>query len=128
MKIRFIIVDDAAFLREVLKDIMTSVDSLCVGESENGEDAVKLAATSNPDMIFLDMVLPRQNGIDTARQIKRILPSVKIIGCSTIENKTLIENALDAGFDSYIKKPFTKDQILSAVRTAFPKLGELRHG
>jgi two-component system chemotaxis response regulator CheY len=128
MKIRFIVIDDAAFLREVIKDIMTSVDSVCIGEADNGEDAIILASATLPDLVFLDMVLPKQNGIDVARNIKSFSPNSQIIACSTIDNPTLIQNALDVGCDKYIKKPFTREHILTTVSQLFPHEGGLAHG
>ena len=128
MKIRFAVVDDAAFLRELIKNIVISAGGICVGEAENGDDAVKLVQATLPDLVFLDMVMPLKNGIETARTLKEVTPDVKIIGCSTIDNDAMIEKAREAGFDHYLTKPFTKDQILQAISKVLPQQGESAHG
>ncbi|MDG0814837.1 response regulator [Bdellovibrio svalbardensis] len=128
MKIRFAVVDDAAFLRELIKNIVTSAGGMCVGEAENGEEAVKLIQSTLPDLVFMDMVMPEKNGIEAAKAIKEFAPETKIIGCSTIDNEDLIEKAKEAGFDAYLTKPFTKDQILKAIDKVLPHQGETTHG
>lgn len=129
MKIRFAVVDDAAFLREILKNIVTSVDGICVGEASNGDEAILLVKATLPDLIFLDMVMPGRNGIETAKSIKEVLPDTKIIGCSTIDDAELVQEAMSAGFDDYITKPFTRDQVLDAIKKLMPKVGEsISHG
>lgn len=128
MKIRFIIADDAAFLREILKNVLTSSGAICVGEAANGDEAIELVKTFLPDLVFLDMVMPVRNGIETAKAIKEKFPSVKIIGCSTVDEVQVITKAYEAGFDEYITKPFTKEQILDAVEKMIPSLGERTYG
>ncbi len=128
MKIRFAVVDDAAFLRELIKNIVTSAGGVCVGEAENGDEAVELTQATLPDLVFMDMVMPGKNGIETARAIKEFAPDIKIVGCSTIDNEDLIERAKDAGFDEYLTKPFTKDQILKIIEKVLPQQGDAAHG
>jgi two-component system chemotaxis response regulator CheY len=128
MKIRFAIADDAAFLRELVKNLMSSEGHLCVGEAENGQDAIDLVARTLPDILFLDMVMPLKNGLETAKAVKELYPEVKIIGCSTIDSEAMIEKAYEAGFDSYITKPFTKDSILKAISKVLAQPGESSHG
>lgn len=128
MKIRFAVVDDAAFLRELVKNIVTSAGGTCVGEAGNGDEAIALVQSTVPDLVFLDMVMPLRNGIETAKAIKELYPDIKIIGCSTIDQEALVQKAYDAGFDAYITKPFSKDQILESISKVLPHLGESTHG
>ena len=83
MKFRFIVADDAAFLREILKNMLTSMGGICVGEASNGEEAVAAALASRPDIVVLDMVMPVRNGIETTKSLRHLLPDLKIVGCST---------------------------------------------
>lgn len=124
MKIRFAVVDDAAFLREILKNIVTSAGGICVGEAANGDEAIPLIKGTLPDIVFLDMVMPGRNGIETAKALKEVFPHIKIIGCSTIDDVALVQQAMDAGFDDYITKPFTREHILDAIAKLLPHLGE----
>lgn len=128
MKIRFIVVDDAAFLREIIRSIVVSAGGTCVGEAANGDEAISLAQATLPDVAFLDIVMPGRNGIETAAVLKEIHPEIKIIGCSTIDQEALVQKAREAGFDSYILKPFTKDQIINAISEVLPHLRESARG
>nr|WP_295905153.1 response regulator [uncultured Bdellovibrio sp.] len=128
MKIRFAVVDDAAFLRELVKNIVTSSGGTCVGEAANGDEAVALVESTLPDLVFLDMVMPLRNGIETAKVIKELHPEIKIIGCSTIDQEALVQKAYDSGFDDYITKPFSKEQVLESIKKVLPQLGESTHG
>lgn len=128
MKVRFAIADDAPFLRELIKNILNSQGCVCVGEAENGEEAIRLVQETLPDVIFLDMVMPVRNGLETARAIKELHPEVKIIGCSTVDNVDLVQKAHDAGFDSYLTKPFTREQVIQELSKVLPQQGESSHG
>lgn len=128
MKIRFAVVDDATFMREVIRSIVVSVGGVCVGEAENGDEAISLIQSTLPDVVFLDMVMPVRNGIETAKILKEIYPHIKIIGCSTIDQQELVVKAIEAGFDTYVLKPFTKEQIINAITEVLPHLRESTHG
>lgn len=128
MKLRFIVVDDAAFLREIIKNIIHSAGGLCVGEAANGQEAIELAKRTLPDLVFLDMVMPDVNGIEAAKIIKEVHPQAKIIGCSTVDHDALIQKAFEAGFDGYVIKPFTQEEIIEAISKLFPHFKESEHG
>lgn len=128
MNIRFAVVDDAAFLREIVKNIVTSAGGTCVGEASNGDEAISLVQATLPDLVFLDMVMPLRNGIETAKVLKELFPDIKIIGCSTIDQEALVQSAYHAGFDDYITKPFSREQILDSILKVLPHLGESTHG
>ena len=124
MKIRYVIVDDAAFIRELIKNIVSGTGALFVGEAADGNEALQVIETTLPDLVFLDMVMPQQNGLETAVKIKKMVPDIKIIGCSTMDNPAVVSKALREGFDAYITKPFTKQQILFEIENLFPQLRE----
>lgn len=124
MKLRYIIVDDAPFIRELIKNIVGSTGAVFVGEAANGREALQVAETTLPDLVFLDMVMPEMNGPETALQLKKMMPDVKIIGCSTLDNPAIVNKSLREGFDAYVTKPFTKQQILFEIENLFPQLRE----
>lgn len=99
-----------------------------MGEAANGDEAVALVESTLPDLVFLDMVMPLRNGIETAKVIKELHPEIKIIGCSTIDQEALVQKAYDSGFDDYITKPFSKEQVLESIKKVLPQLGESTHG
>jgi two-component system chemotaxis response regulator CheY len=128
MKYRFLVVDDAGFLREILKNILMDTGGICIGEASNGDEAIALVQATLPDLVILDMVMPHRNGIQTAQAIKELHPEMKIIGCSTIDQEAMISKAYSAGFDAYVTKPFSKEEIIENVLKVFPHLGESLNG
>jgi two-component system chemotaxis response regulator CheY len=116
MQIRYVVIDDAAFLREIIKNIMTSQGAICVGEADDGESGLDLIDATIPDLVFMDLVMPKKNGIDAARSAKDIHPDLKIIGCSTMDQETLIPDFEASGFDLFLTKPFSKDDLINAVK------------
>jgi two-component system chemotaxis response regulator CheY len=128
MKYRFLVVDDAGFLREILKNILVDAGGHCVGEASNGDEAIALVQATLPDLVILDMVMPHRNGIQTAQAIKELHPEMKIIGCSTIDQEAMIHTAYSVGFDAYVTKPFSKEDIIENVLKVFPHLGESING
>jgi YesN/AraC family two-component response regulator len=119
MSFRYIVIDDAAFVGELIKNILNSSDALCVGQALNGDEGYRLFEKTLPDLVILDMVMPKENGIELARKIREITHDVVIIACSTLDDKTIIENAMDVGCNEYIVKPFTKEIFLAAVKRHF---------
>lgn len=128
MKYRFLVVDDAGFMREIIKNILVDAGGICVGEASNGDEAIAIAQATLPDLVVLDMVMPMRNGIQTAQVIKELHPEMKIIGCSTIDEEVLIQKACSVGFDAYVTKPFSKEEIIENVIKVFPHLGDSLNG
>ena len=128
MRVRFVIADDAPFLRELIRNILSAEGGICVGEAANGDEAIRLVQETLPDIIFLDMVMPLRNGLEAARAIKELHPEVMIIGCSTLDTPDLIQQAMNAGFDSYLTKPFTREQIIDEINKLLSQQGESSHG
>jgi two-component system chemotaxis response regulator CheY len=127
MSFRYIVIDDAPFVSELIKTILKDSGGLCVGEAVNGEEGLALFEKTLPDLVILDMVMPKQNGIELAREIRTLTHEVKIIACSTVDEKTIMENAMDVGCNEYLLKPFTKDSLLTVVHKHFPKSTEKIH-
>lgn len=124
MQVRFIVIDDAPFIRELLKNIVTARGATFVGEAGDGVEGLELAERSLPDLVFLDIVMPHQNGFETAKKLKEKIPDVKIIGCSTMDGSDILEKAQACGIDAYVGKPFTKQQIFFEIENLFPRLSE----
>lgn len=120
MSFRYIVIDDAVFVGELLRNILGSAGGLCVGIALNGEEGFSLFQKTLPDLVILDLVMPKENGIELARRIREVNRDVTIFACSTLDDSIIIENALDLGCNEYIHKPFTKDSILSVVHKYFP--------
>jgi two-component system, chemotaxis family, chemotaxis protein CheY len=115
MKFRFAIVDDTAFIREIIKNIGESLGGVCVGEGENGKDAVQIVKKTLPDLLFLDLVMPIKNGLEVLEEIKETWPDLKIVACSTLDQQHIIDDATQKGVHHYLTKPFSKEEIELAI-------------
>lgn len=118
MGIRLVIVDDAPFIREVLKHIFTPTEIEVVGEAYDGEQAIEIVRKLKPDVVLMDIVMPKKSGIEAALIISKELPTIKIIACSTADQNNMVMRAIEAGCCHFITKPFKAEDVLKAVRGA----------
>ena len=116
MSFRFAIVDDAPFIRELLKQIVSQMGGVCVGEAESGPGALEVVKKTLPDVLFLDLVMPGKNGLEIITDLKSIWPDIKVIVCSTIDDENIIDRARMAGIDHYLTKPFSRELIIAALQ------------
>lgn len=113
---RIMVVDDAAFMRMMLKDILTKGGYDVVGEAENGLKAIEKYKELTPDLVLMDITMPELDGIGAVRQIKEIDPAAKIIMCSAMGQQAMVLESIQAGAKDFIVKPFQADRIIEAVR------------
>ncbi len=113
-----LIVDDALFMRMMIKDILSKDGFEVVGEAENGIEAVKKYAELRPDLVTMDIVMPEMDGIEAVRNIIRIDPMAKVLMCSAMGQQPLVVEALEAGAKDFIIKPFQPAKVVEAVRKA----------
>ena len=113
-----LIVDDAAFMRMMIKDILVKNGYNVVGEAENGEVAVEKYKELAPDLVTMDITMPEKDGITALKEIKAINPSATIIMCSAMGQQAMVIDAIQAGAKDFIVKPFQADRVLEAVSKA----------
>lgn len=118
MGIKLVIVDDAPFIREVLKHIFASSGVTVVAEASDGEEAIEVVRTYKPDVVLMDIVMPKKSGIEATQEILKDLPKTRIIACSTIDQNTMVMRALEAGCCNYLTKPFKAEDVIRAVQSA----------
>ena len=118
MSIKLVIVDDAPFIREVLRHIFANTEIEVVGEAQDGDEAVRLVNDLQPQIVLMDIVMPRKSGIEATMEILKDQPQIKIIACSTLDQNSMVMRALEAGCCNYITKPFKTADVLEAVRNA----------
>ena len=138
MPFTVLVVDDASFMRSMLRDIFARGPFVVTGEAENGEEAIRLYQELRPDLTTMDIVMPQMNGITALHEIMRLDPAAKVVMCSALGQDALIAEAIEAGACDFIVKPFhpgrvlkvaqsvlgLNDQFLPVVRRELP--GELR--
>ena len=118
--IRVMIVDDHTMVRRGLATILKVFDDLqLAGEAESGEVAVQLCAEVLPDVILMDMVLPKMDGAMATRAIREQFPQVQVIALTSFKEGELIKNALEAGAIGYLLKDVSADDLVRAIRGAY---------
>lgn len=113
---KILIVDDAAFMRMMLKDILTKNGYKVVGEAENGARAVEKYKELSPDLVIMDITMPEVDGIQAVKLIKNIDKSANIIMCSAMGQQAMVIESIQAGARDFIVKPFQADRVVDAVR------------
>ena len=113
--LKLLVVDDAPFIREIVKQAVAGSAIELVGEAADGEEAVAMALAKKPDVILMDMIMPRKNGIEATKEILKNNPGAKILAFSTVDQESMVQKAMDAGCCGYLNKPFTADDLLKAI-------------
>ncbi len=111
-----LLVDDAAFMRMMLKDILVKNGYDVVGEAENGAKAVEKYKELKPSLVIMDITMPEMDGIQAARSIKSEDGNALIIMCSAMGQQAMVIEAIQAGAKDFIVKPFQPDRVLEAVK------------
>jgi len=110
-----LIVDDAAFMRMMIRDILTKNGFKVAGEAENGQKAIDKYKELNPDLVIMDITMPEVDGIQAVREIKAYDPNAKIIMCSAMGQQAMVIESIQAGAMDFVVKPFQADRIIEAV-------------
>ncbi|MBN1313948.1 MAG: response regulator transcription factor [Anaerolineales bacterium] len=124
--IRVIIVDDHRMVRTGLAAfLMAKPDLILVGEGKNGQEAIDLCGSVNPDIVLLDLKMPEMDGFQAARSISQFYPRIKIIALTSFADKEMIQQALQAGAVSYLLKNVSADDLADAIHSAYSGLSTL---
>jgi len=110
-----LIVDDALFMRNLLRDIFESDGWQVIAEAENGVQAVEQFAAHQPELVTMDIVMPEMGGIDAMKKILQDYPQAKIVMCSALGQESMVMEAINAGAKDFIVKPFQEQQVLDVV-------------
>ena len=111
-----LICDDAAFMRMMIKDILSKNGYTVAGEAENGVKAVERYNELKPDLVLMDITMPEMDGIQALKNIKAADSSAKVIMCSAMGQQAMVIEAITAGAKDFIVKPFQADRVLEAVK------------
>jgi len=116
MALRVMVVDDALFMRNMLKDIFTRAGHEVVAEAENGEVALKLYQETKPDLVTMDIVMPKKSGIEALQEIMAEDPGACVVMVSALGQDSLVLDAVSSGAKDFIVKPFKEDKVLEIVK------------
>lgn len=115
--IKILVVDDAIFMRSMIRDIFARGPFVIAGEAENGLEAIRLYQELRPDLTTMDIVMPQMDGISALREIMRLDPSAKVVMCSALGQEALISESIEAGARDFIVKPFQPSRVLKVVQS-----------
>jgi len=118
---RIMIADDSDAIRMVLKDILEIGHHELVSEAANGEEAVERFNATKPDLLLLDLAMPKKDGLYTIKEIITNNPNAKIIMITASDNLKTMQDCLKEGALSYILKPFDFDQVLKIIARTLDK-------
>ena len=113
---RVLVCDDAIFMRTMIADILTQAGFEVVGEAETGEQAVQQYRQLKPDLVTMDIVMPKMGGIEAVREICKEDPEAKVLMCSAMGQQALVVEAIQAGAKDFVVKPFQPSRVLEAVQ------------
>ena len=116
MPTRVLVVDDAKFMRHIIKTILVGLGWEVVGEAVDGRDAVDKYKELSPDVVTLDIVMPNVSGIEALKEIKEQDPDAKVVMISAIDQREPLMEALKLGAADYVVKPFEKERVEEAMK------------
>jgi two-component system chemotaxis response regulator CheY len=112
---KILIVDDAAFMRMMIKEILTKNGFDVVGEASDGVQAIEKFKELEPDLVTMDITMPEMDGVTALKEIKKINPNSKVIMCSAMGQQAMVIDAIQAGAKDFIVKPFQAERVLEAI-------------
>ena len=118
---RVLIADDASFMRQMIREIIEPEGYEVVGEASNGIEAVEQFIELRPDLVTMDIVMPKRSGIDAVKGILAEDAQARVVMCSALGQETLVMEALQAGAQDFIVKPFKPDAVIATMKKILEK-------
>ena len=115
---KVLIVDDAAFMRMTIKQMLEKGGHEAIGEAGNGIEAVKKFIELKPDIVLLDITMPEMNGVEALKRIKELEPTAKVVICSAMGQQAMVLDAVKRGAKDFIVKPFQAEKVITSVNNA----------
>lgn len=116
-----LVVDDAAFMRTMLKNILSNNGYNVIGEGTNGQEAFNLYKELQPDLVTMDITMPEVDGIEGLKKIKAEFPNAAVIMCSAMGQQSMIISAIQNGAKDFVVKPFQEERVIEAVTKVLGK-------
>jgi two-component system chemotaxis response regulator CheY len=118
---KILIVDDAQFMRNILRKLFESAGHTIVGEAGTADEGVEEYAKLKPDIVTMDICMPNKSGIDAIKEIVKLDKNAKILVCSALGQELLVMEAVQAGAKDFIVKPFKKEKIIEVMEKIHAK-------
>ena len=112
---RVLIVDDAAFMRVSIKNMLSKNGYEIAGEAENGKVALQRFQELNPDVVTMDITMPEMDGLDSLKAILSVQPTAHVVMISALGQESMVREAVLSGAKGFIVKPFKEDVLISAL-------------
>lgn len=112
---KILLVDDAAFMRKVIKDTLSKNGYVDLYEAVDGADAVEKYAELKPDLVIMDITMPNMDGLEALKAIRKQNSSANVVMCSAMGQEAMVIDAIQSGAKDFIVKPFKPDRILKTV-------------
>jgi two-component system chemotaxis response regulator CheY len=116
---KILIVDDNDLMRTLLRGILRSEDCLVIGEAKNGVIALDFIEKTKPDVVFLDVVMPEMDGLETLQNIKRDYPEIIVVMITGNPSKENVQESIQGGASGFIIKPFNSAKVLETLHRAW---------
>lgn len=113
--LKILICDDSILIRKKLSECLTKFGCNEIIEAFDGQEAIDLYKSNNPDLVFMDMIMPKKNGLEAVTEIMEFDNSAKVVILSTVGTKSNLKKAIEAGAYDFIQKPFEEHQIKNAL-------------
>ena len=120
---RVLVADDASFMRQMIRDIIEPEGYEVVGEASDGVEVVEKFKELQPDMVMMDIVMPKRSGIDAVKAIKSEDPNANIVMCSALGQESLVMEAIEAGAADFVVKPFKSEDVQRVVQKVLANRG-----
>ncbi|EGL16466.1 MULTISPECIES: response regulator [Paenibacillus] len=118
-----LVVDDAAFMRTLVRMFLEQMGHTVIGEAQNGKEAVDLYGRLKPDLVTMDITMPEMDGLEAVKRIKSANPGAKIIMCSAMGQQRVVMEAIRSGASDFVVKPIQKERLQEAVEKLFAGQG-----
>jgi two-component system, chemotaxis family, chemotaxis protein CheY len=113
---RILVVDDAAFMRMMIKEILTKNGYEIAGEAQDGVQAVEKYKELRPDLVTMDITMPEMDGVQALKAIRAFDPNANVIMCSAMGQQAMVIDAIQAGAKDFIVKPFQAERVIEAIK------------
>jgi two-component system chemotaxis response regulator CheY len=120
---RILVADDASFMRQMIREIIETEGHEVIAEASDGVEAVEAYKQHQPDLVMMDIVMPRRSGIDAVKGLVQMDPNACVVMCSALGQESLVTEALQAGAKDFIVKPFKPELVASTIRKVLEKEG-----